>query len=39
MTEIACQDCQTEESVVKCLSQGHNRIVQVGFEPSHADHS
>ena len=29
---IACQDCQTKESAIKCLPQEHNRIVQVGFE-------
>ena len=35
----ACQDHQAGESAVKCLSQGHNRMAQVGFEPrDHADH-
>ena len=29
----ACQDRQAGESAVKCLSQGHNRIVRVGFQP------
>ena len=29
----AYQDHQAGESVVKCLSQGHNRIALVGFEP------
>ena len=29
----ACQDHQAGESVVKCLSQGHNRMERVGFEP------
>ena len=29
----ACQDHQAGESAVKCLSQGHNRMAQVGFEP------
>ena len=35
MTEIrtVCQDHQAGESAVKCLSQGHNRKVRVGFEP------
>ena len=28
----ACQDYQAGKSVVKCLSQGHNRRVQVSFE-------
>ena len=27
------QDRQAEESAVKCLSQGHNRMARVGFEP------
>ena len=30
---IACQDYQAGESAVKCRSQGHNRMVQVEFEP------
>ena len=29
----ACQDHQAGENAVKCLSQGHNRMAQVGFEP------
>ena len=35
MTKIktTCRDHQAGESAVKCLSQGHNRMVQVGFEP------
>ena len=35
MSEIktVCQDRQAGESAVKCLSQGHNRMVCVGFEP------
>ena len=35
MTEIktACQDHQAGQSAVKCLSQGHNKMVQVVFEP------
>ena len=35
MTEIgiACQDCQAKKSAVKCLSQEHNRMAQVGFKP------
>ena len=35
MTEIQTRlkDCQAGESAVKCLSQGHNRMAQVGFKP------
>ena len=29
----ACQDHQAEESAVKCLSQKHNRMARVGFDP------
>ena len=28
----ACQDHQAEESIVKCLSRGHNRMARVDFE-------
>ena len=30
---IACQDSQAKESAIKCLSQEHNRMARVGFEP------
>ena len=35
MNEIstACQDLQAGDSVVKRLSQGHNRIARVDFQP------
>ena len=35
MTEIstAWQDRQAGESAAKCLSQGHNRIARVAFQP------
>ena len=29
----ACQHHEAGENAVKCLSQGHNRIARVGFEP------
>ena len=34
MTEIynACHNYQAGESIVKCVSQGHHKMVQVGFE-------
>ena len=28
----ACQDRQAGESVVTCLSQGHNKMAQVSFK-------
>ena len=31
-SRTARQDRQAERSVVKCLSQGHNRMARVGFE-------
>ena len=31
--ETACQDRQAGESAVKCLSQGNNRMAQIGFKP------
>ena len=30
--KTACQDHQVEESIIKCLIQGHNRMARVGFE-------
>ena len=33
------QDRQTEESVVKCLSQGHNRMALVGLNGEHVNHN
>ena len=33
MFKAAWQDRQGRESAVKCLSQGHVRMAQVGFEP------
>ena len=30
---IACQGRQAEENAVKCLTQGHNRMAPLGFEP------
>ena len=34
MTEVktGCQDYQAGESAIKCLSQGPNRLMQVGFK-------
>ena len=29
----SCQDHIAGENAVKCLSQGHNRMARVGFEP------
>ena len=29
----------SRESAVKCLSQGHNRMGRVGFEPRPFDHN
>ena len=29
-----CQDRQAEQSAAMCLSQGLNKMMQVGFEPS-----
>ena len=29
----ACQDSRAGESAVNCLSQGHNRMARVHFEP------
>ena len=37
--KTACQDHQAGECAVKCLSQKHNRMARVGFEPNRvADH-
>ena len=33
MTVTLCQRHQAGESTVRCLSQGHNSMVRVGFEP------
>ena len=30
----ACQDCQSGESAVKCLSEEYSRMLLVGFEPT-----
>ena len=37
----ACQDHQAGKSAVKCLSQGHNGMTRVGFEPrlGYIDHN
>ena len=37
----AFQDHQAGKSAVKCLSQGHNRMTRVGFEPrlGYVDHN
>ena len=32
-TRTACRDRQAGKSLLKCLSQKHNRITRVGFEP------
>ena len=36
---IACQDCQAGESAIQCLSQGHNRTVQVVSNQDHVNHN
>ena len=33
------QESQAGESAVKCLSQGHNRMAQVGLNQDHVDHN
>ena len=32
-SRTAWQDRQAGKSAVKCLSQGHNKMARVGFEP------
>ena len=34
----ACQDQQAGISAIKCLSQGHNRMVQMVLNQEHVDH-
>ena len=35
---IACQDCQTGQSYVKCLSERHNRLARIVLNHVHYNH-
>ena len=37
--KTVCQDHQTGENAVKCLSQEHNRMARVGLKLNHVDHN